>query len=160
MSTHDEFTNMIEQLYALDRILTAMQKKPHVYSGVSLHSTEAHTLKMIALNEGISQAELSDQMLRTKGATSVMVDKLVEKDLVRRERVGEDQRRYLLTLTGKGQTVHAAHMTYDSLHMQKLDRELTLTEEDLEVTCRTLEKIIGYYSRNYLDHGKAVTPEL
>lgn len=160
MSTHDEFTNMIEQLYSLDRILTAMQKKPHAYSGVSLHSTEAHTLKMIALNQGISQAELSDRMLRTKGATSVMVDKLVEKSLVCRERVGDDQRRYLLTLTEKGEAVHAAHLTYDSLHMQKLGRELNLPEEDLATTCRTLEKLIGYYSRNYLDHGKAVTPQL
>ena len=83
---------------------------PHLTTAEFLTPTEAHTLKMIALNEGISQTELSEQMYRTAGATSVMVDKLVEKGLVHRQRVDGDQRRYLLTLTDRGRLVHASHI--------------------------------------------------
>lgn len=160
MSKTEELARLIEQLYATDCVLTAMQKKPHIYAGVSLHTNEAHTLKMIAQSEGISQIELSDQMLRTKGATSLMVDKLVEKGLVRRERVDGDQRRYLLTLTEAGLAVHAAHLARDEYHTEKAGRELSLTEEDLTAANRVLEQINTFYSKNYLDHGRAVTPEV
>lgn len=159
MSTVDEISRMIEQLYTMDRILLAMQKKPHNYGGELLHANEAHTLKAIALQEGISQTELSEQMLRTKGATSVVVDKLVEKGLVRRERVDGDQRRYLLTLTEKGWAVHRAHMDYDNRHVQKAGREVGLSVEELEIANRALERVIRFYAKNYIQHGSPVTPE-
>ena len=73
MSSIDEISQMIEHLYTMERIITAIQKRPIDYGGVSLHANEAHTLKMIALNEGISQTELSEQMYRTKGATLSLI---------------------------------------------------------------------------------------
>ena len=116
MSSINEIAKLVESLYAVDRILTAIQKKPNEYAGISLYASEAHTLKLIAQNEGISQMELSEQMYRTKGATSVMVDKLVEKGLVNRNREEGNQRRYLLTLTELGRVVSQAHMDYDDEH--------------------------------------------
>ena len=151
--------NEIESLYAVDRILTAIQKKPNEYAGISLYASEAHTLKLIAQNEGISQMELSEQMYRTKGATSVMVDKLVEKGLVNRNREEGNQRRYLLTLTELGRVVSQAHMDYDDEHARWVAEGLGLTEEELQVTDRSLNRIIEFYSENYLDHGVLVTPD-
>lgn len=159
MSTADEVSKMIEHLYTMDRILLAMQKKPHDYGGVFLHANEAHTLKAIAQHEGISQTELSDQMLRTKGATSVVVDKLVEKGLVTRSRVEGDQRRYLLALTEKGWSVHQAHIEYDERHAHMAAREVGLTTEELETANRALERVTRFYAKNYLEHGSPVTPE-
>lgn len=159
MSVSDEITKMIELLYTMDRIILAMQKKPHDYGGELLHANEAHTLKAIAQDEGISQTELSELMFRTKGATSVVVDKLVEKGLVRRERVDGDQRRYLLTLTEKGWAVHRAHLDYDDRHVQKAGREVGLSVEELETANRALERITQFYAKNYIEHGSPVTPE-
>ena len=156
MSTVEEISKMIEQLYTIDRIITAMQKKPHTYEGVRLYANEAHTLKAIAEEEGISQAALSDRMIRTKGATSVMVDKLVEKGLVLRERERGNQRRYLLTLTDKGRRVNAAHLAFDMAHADDLALALELSEAELSTVNRTLQKTIRFYSERYLPDGQCI----
>ncbi|MDD3337244.1 MAG: MarR family transcriptional regulator [Lachnospiraceae bacterium] len=155
----DEIAKLIEDLYAVEHILSALQKKPNEYAGVSLYANETHTLKLIADNEGISQAEVSERMYRTKGATSVMVDKLVKKGLVNREREEGNQRRYLLTLTEKGWTVNGAHREYDDNHAAWVTRNLDISEEDLQTTRKTLDDVIGFYSRHYLKEGKAVVPD-
>lgn len=146
MSTSGEISKMIEQLYDIERILSAIQKKPHQYAGVALHSNEAHTLTIIAFHEGISQVELTERMYRTKGATSVMVDKLVAKGLIRRERMDDDQRRYLLTLTEHGHTVHAAHMAYDEAHVQMAAGKLAYSEEEFVAANRVLASVIAVYA--------------
>lgn len=159
MASDNHIGKVIDDLYAVDRILTALQKKPNEYAGTWLHANEAHTLKLIAQNEGISQAELSEQMYRTTGATSVMVDKLVKKGLVNRSRADGNQRRYLLTLTEKGITVNQAHMDYDDSHARRVEEGLGLSEEDLLITKRSLDRIISFYSQHYLEHGMAVKPD-
>lgn len=158
MSTVDEISNLIEHLYALDRILNAMEKRPVVYEGIALHSNESHTLKQIAMDEGLSQADLSQRMYRTKGATSVAVDKLVEKGLIRREREEGNQRRYLLTLTDLGRRVNEAHLRYDEAHVHWVAPRLGLSEEELQAANRTLEQVVRIYANHYLEAGKATGP--
>lgn len=160
MPTVEEISKMIEQLYTMDRIISAMQKKPHDYGGELLYANEAHTLKAIAQSEGISQAELSGQMFRTKGATSVVVDKLAEKGLVVRTREDGNQRRYLLTLTERGWAVHQAHLAYDEAHAAWAAQHLGLSEADLAGVNRSLEQVIQFYSEHYLRSGQPVTPEV
>ena len=160
MSTPDEISTLIDRLYMMDRLLNAMQKRPIEYAGVPLHANEAHTLKIIAQNEGISQTELSDRMFRTKGATSITVDKLVEKGLVARQRVDEDQRRYLLTLTDLGRCVHMQHLAYDEAHARWAAEKLGVDEHSLRITNQTLDQIIQFYSRHYLvESSTASSPQ-
>lgn len=159
MSSVDEIEKLIEELYTVERILAAMQKKPNNYAKVSLYASEAHTLKLIAQNEGISQAELSEQMYRTSGATSVMVDKLVKKGLVNRCRKEGNQRRYLLTLTEQGKKVNEAHITYDIQHAHWALEQLGLSKEELQVTNRAITRIIEVYSQHYLKNGMMIEPD-
>ena len=156
MSIPECISTLIEQMYSLERIVSAIEKRPRSYVGVSLHSNETHTLKLIAEHEGISQCELSERMYRTKGATSVAVDKLVKKGLIRREREQGNQRRYLLTLTELGRQVNEAHLRYDDSHAEWAASRLDLTEEELAVTLRTMERVIGLYSQYYLESGVCV----
>ncbi|MCI8969926.1 MAG: MarR family transcriptional regulator [Oscillibacter sp.] len=157
MSLPDCFTALLDQFYNMERIITAIEKQPKTYEGVSLHANESHTLKLIAQSEGISQADLSERMYRTKGATSIAVDKLVKKGLIRREREEGNQRRYLLTLTGLGWRVHEAHLRYDAANAEWAAGLLDLTEQDLETTIRTLDRVITLYSRRYLKNGVYVS---
>lgn len=150
MASVDEITKLIENLYTVDRLMTAIQKKPNTYAQTKLHANEAHTLERIACKEGISQSELSEQMHRTKGATSVMVDKLVKKGLVNRQREEGNQRRYLLTLTEKGRSVNEAHSVYDAQHAEGVAKNLSVSEEELLVTNQTLQRVIEFYLENYL----------
>lgn len=156
MSTVATMFKTIEKLYTIDRIITALQKKPHDYDGVLIHANEAHTLKLIGEHEGISQAELSEQMFRTNGATSMVVDKLVARGLVHRTREEGNQRRYLLTLTPRGWDVHRAHMAYDESHARHAVQVLDMDEEELLLLNEQLEKIIQFYAENYLSHGHTI----
>ena len=146
---------MIDHLYTIGRIITAMKSRCHSFDGVQMCSNESHTLKMIAEHEGISQAELSQWMFRTKGATSVVVDRLVEKGLVTRTREAGNQRRYLLALTDKGQRVHAAHMAFDLEHAAELNEALQFSGEEIHDFNRNLERVMEYYTRNYLQFDPA-----
>mgnify|MGYP002648682467 CR=1 FL=1 len=157
MSTIDEISTLIDRLYTMDRIISAFQKRPIEYGPVSLYANEAHTLKAIAQNEGISQTELSDLMFRTKGATSIEVDKLVEKGLVNRRRVDQDQRRYLLSLTELGRQVHDRHLARDEAHAQWVAEQLGLEEDALRTTNDALARFIQFYSDHYLEHGALST---
>ena len=130
------------------------------HSSIDISVHFAHTLKAIAQSEGISQAELSGQMFRTKGATSVVVDKLVEKGLVVRTREDGNQRRYFLTLTERGWAVHQAHLAYDEAHAAWAAQHLGLSEADLAGVNRSLEQVIQFYSEHYLRSGQPVTPEV
>ena len=158
MPVTDEIAQMIENLYTMDRIITAMQKRPIDYGGVLLHANEAHTLKVIAQQEGISQTNLSEQMYRTKGATSIMVDKLVEKGLVHRQRVNGDQCRYLLSLTDLGRQIHNTHLARDEAHASWAAQHLGLKEDQLRSANDVLVQIIHFYTQNYLDHGSLTVP--
>lgn len=153
MSKPDCFTALLDQFYNMERIIAAIEKQPKTYEGVSLHANETLTLKLIAQFEGISQADLSERMYRTKGATSVAVDKLVKKGLVLREREEGNQRRYLLTLTELGRRVHEAHLRYDGGHAEWAVKNLNLTEQDLKTTIRTMDCVVALYSQYYLKDG-------
>ena len=146
MPTTDTIARLMEQLDDLDRVLAARQKRPVDCAGVSLHANEAQTLKMIARNEGISQTALSEQMFRTKGATSVMVDKLVEKGLVCRRRVDGDQRRCLLTLTDQGRAAYAARMAQRDAQVHAAARQLDLSDAALDAANETLAQLLRFYS--------------
>lgn len=153
MSKPDCFAALLDRFYNMERIIAVIEKQPKTYEGVSLHANESHTLKQIAQCEGISQADLSERMYRTKGATSIAVDKLVKKGLVRREREEGNQRRYLLTLTDLGRRVHEAHLHYDGGHAEWAVENLDLTEQDLETTIRTMDCVVALYSQYYLKDG-------
>lgn len=75
-----------------------------------LRSGAFTTLALISANEGCSQMELSREMGMEKSAVAAIVDELVKRRLVIRDRSDQDRRRNLLSLTAKGvRTMHAMH---------------------------------------------------
>lgn len=68
MNYPKEFDELVDSFYEIERILNALEKKPRTYGAENLlYSGEAHTLKIIAENEGLTQKALSELMYRTKG---------------------------------------------------------------------------------------------
>ena len=77
---NDKFSKLIDQFYTIEKVVNDLEKAPRSYgTNQKFYSNETHTLKKIAEHEGISQKELSVKMYRTKGATSVMIEKLLKK---------------------------------------------------------------------------------
>ena len=150
MSAAHEIHRLINQIYVIEQILRSVRTDPKDYLGVSLYDNEAHTLKTIAENEGISQAQLTALMFRTKGPTSLVVDKLIEKGLVQRTRADDDRRRYLLSLTEQGRSANQAHISYDMEYAEQLALATGLDEHLLAQTNDVVAQLIGYY----MDHRK------
>ncbi|XCP85552.1 MarR family transcriptional regulator [Roseburia hominis] len=152
MSVSTEIYHLINQLYTVELIMKALRVRPRDYLGEELYDNESHTLEMIVENEGISQAGLTEKMFRTKGSTSVMVDKLIEKGLVFREKLDSDRRYCVLIPTEKGRKVNQAHIKRDMEHASIVAESIDLCEEEVKQTNESLEKLIGFYTefqRNY-----------
>lgn len=145
MSKEQEIHTLLNQMYTVELVLRSFRGQPKTYCGVTLYDNESHTLEAIAENPGISQAQLSQRMCRTKGATSVMVDKLMEKGLILRQRESEDRRRCVLTLTALGRQVNQAHVAFDSAHAAKVSAALELDEEDFRRANQVIAQLIDFH---------------
>lgn len=148
------FDELVDSFYEIERILNALEKKPHTYGAEHLlYFGEAHTLKFIAENEGLTQKALSEQMYRTKGATSVMVDKLVKKGLVIKSSDRGDQRKNTLCLTEEGKKVNENHLKYDEEWIASWFHSMEISSEQLEITNEVIKKCIEYYKKNFTEQN-------
>lgn len=147
MSKGSELLKLFQQIDEVNQVVTDIQKRPRSYAGVRLYANESKTLDIIARQEGLSQAELSGRMLRTKGATSAAVNRLVEKRLVLRERMERDQRRYLLTLTDLGRRVDAARQRYGQIQAYTMAEQLSVSQSDLETANDVLHTLLMQLQR-------------
>ena len=145
MKDMKEAIRLMENLYSVERMVSAMEKEPKHYGTEELlYSNEVHTLKAVAQQEGITQKELTDKMFRTKGATSVMIKKLEKKGLIARREDEKDARVLRLYLTEQGKRVHKCHLEYDEKVIGSWMEELNFSPEEIEGTNQVLEKYIGY----------------
>ncbi|MCI8506752.1 MAG: MarR family transcriptional regulator [Lachnospiraceae bacterium] len=136
-------SDMVDNLYKRGRQSRSMENSPRYYgSDILLYPNEVYTLKAIAQNEGINQTELTKVMFRTKGATSVVVRKLVNKKLVEQRAGEEDLRISRLYPTKKGLEVYRAHLEYDLKYLDQLADRLNISLDDLITANRVLRILI------------------
>lgn len=72
---------------------------------VGLSAAQLFVLHKLGEENGLSINELADRTLTHQSSVSVIVQKLVEKDLIKRARPAHDGRRSELSLTKKGRSV-------------------------------------------------------
>ena len=93
------------------------------------HMTPARfdVLAQLSVAPGISQQELSDRLLVTKGNITTLLDKMTAQRLVERRPDPEDRRSYRLYLTEEGQqlaeTLIPSHEDFIQEHMSALSDE-------------------------------------
>lgn len=151
MAEIKEMIRLVENLYTMERLIAAMEKEPRYYNTDQLlYTNEVHTLKVIAQFEGITQKELTEKMFRTKGATSIMINKLEKKGLVVRREDKDDARLLRLYLTEEGRTVNNSHIQYDEVKISGWMDELKFTEDELRQTNHLLETVAEYVKEHVL----------
>lgn len=134
-----ELSDMVDNLYMHGRLMRSAENKPRYYgSDILLFPNEVYTLKAIAQEEGINQTELSEKMFRTKGATSAVVQKLVQKGLVVQVDGETDSRISRLYPTEKGREVYQNHLEYDMRYLEHLSKRLDISLEELAQVNRVL----------------------
>ncbi len=85
------------------------------------HPGRFATLTLIARNPGISQTALSQASGRDKSSVTPVIEDLVRRGLVARERTRDDRRAYRLTLTAAGRKTLTELMRCARRHERNLD---------------------------------------
>jgi len=86
------------------------------------------TLMLIGRNPGISQTALSQANGRDKSTLTPVLNDLVKRGLVRRQRTPDDRRAYQLTLTAAGKRMLDKLAACATVHDRNLDRIIGRTD--------------------------------
>ncbi len=110
-----------------------------IVRGNDLTLSQTHIVEILGSYKALRMKELAEKMGVTTGSLTVVVDKLVKKELVRRNPHKKDRRSLIVELTGKGKEYFVEH---NRLHSQLTEEIMHhLTEEESKQFEKTLEKI-------------------
>ena len=98
---HDDIRLWLRLLYCASHIESIMQSRIMSAFGISLARFDLMA-QLERAGGGLTMSEVSRRMMVSNGATTSLVDKLVEDGLVQREAHPEDRRTTLLHLTEQG----------------------------------------------------------
>jgi DNA-binding MarR family transcriptional regulator len=104
MARRRDPTEFLETFGALKRCLSALGAQAYASAGIG--STQAKFLRYVGRNSRISQADLARATGTDPTLTGRVLQTLLERGLVRRERSGEDRREYVLELGAAGRRAH------------------------------------------------------
>jgi MarR family transcriptional regulator for hemolysin len=97
-------------------------------------------IKSILENPGISQQDLAEKVFKDNASVTRMIELLVKSEYLERESNPKDRRKFNLKVSPEGKSIID---NVQSLVFQNRKTALEgVSEEDLEVTNRTLKKII------------------
>lgn len=71
-------------------------------AGLDLTATQSEVLEVLAETGPLSQNQLADRLVCTKGNISRLIDRMAAKDMLRRESDPRDRRRVRIALTDRG----------------------------------------------------------
>ncbi|HEY2747395.1 MAG TPA: MarR family transcriptional regulator [Polyangia bacterium] len=144
MGRRREPTEFIDKFGAVKRRIMAAAAQS--YATAELGGTQAKFVRYIGRNSGISQAELARATETDPTLTGRVLQTLIDRELVRRQRSDEDRREYLLELSAAGRRVCS--------RVEKLRAELAarvvdaLDDRDLDDFDRVADKILAALAQN------------
>jgi DNA-binding MarR family transcriptional regulator len=100
---HDDIRLWLRLLFCASHIESSMQSRIMNAFGISLARFDLMA-QLERSGGGLTMSEVSRRMMVSNGATTSLVDRLVEDGLVQRESHPEDRRTTLLHLTSQGRT--------------------------------------------------------
>lgn len=111
------------------------------YNFKELTLTQMHYLEMISELENPNLTELAAAMKLTKPTITVLVDKLIEKELVYKVQSDADRRSTHLHLSERGKLINQMHEYAHRRIAEQIEKKIN-TDEMAQLTL-LLEKIVG-----------------
>ncbi|MBC8208870.1 MAG: MarR family transcriptional regulator [Desulfobulbaceae bacterium] len=110
-----------------------------IVRGHELTLAQMHIIEILGLHKTLRMKELAEKTGVTTGSLTVVVDKLVQKEIVRRTPHESDRRSLIVELTHKG---HEYFLEHDRLHSQLTEEIMhQLSSEENEQLENLLKKI-------------------
>ena len=140
MDKFDIMQALVESIAALTRnIFSVEEDVKTAYSFSDLSITQMNYLETIAKLENPSVSELATALRLTKSTVSINLDKLIEKEYIRKVQSDKDKRVTYLYLTPKGEQVNELH---DEVHKQiALSFSEKLNPTELEILSILFDKL-------------------
>lgn len=139
---------IVDEVNILGRVISSYREAPRKYGTDDiLTEIEARAINLIGDHKNIGVNDLSKITQRTKGATSIMIERLVEKGFIIKKKSPIDQRRFFLTLTDKAEKIHNYHSEANDNYYKKLSKELSeFQTEDFENCIELIKTIRNYWN--------------
>ncbi len=116
-----------------------MHDFPFHDSAVELNKTQQKALHFVSFHPKANMGEICRHMNMEKGSFTAVVDSLIDKGLIRRDRDTEDRRRINLSLTDAGSSVVADFERKMGRHLKrKLEK---LNPEDMQKFSRAVNDL-------------------
>ncbi|NLV26578.1 MAG: MarR family transcriptional regulator [Methanomicrobiales archaeon] len=111
--------------------MMAFEKNPRDFgSGNLLSNSEIHMIMVIGKNPGLNVTSLSLELGITKSAVSQMIRKLVQKKLVDRTQLPDNDKEIRLSLTPRGKIAFLGHETHHAVIFARMHEKLGDMTED------------------------------
>lgn len=138
MSEKENITRILDAFDGISRVFAAMESFP---GDASISKPELLALEAISREEGLMMSELGKRLDISMSTATGIIDRLIEKKLVKRERNGGDRRVVRVVLTDKGRKTN---LTYQKQKKELFGRMLgALDPEEQGELIKILEKIAG-----------------
>ncbi len=147
----ENITRILDAFDGISRVFAAMESFP---GDASISKPELLALEAISREEGLMMSDLGKRLDISLSTATGIIDRLIEKKLVKRERNGGDRRVVRVVLTDKGKKTN---LTYQKQKKELFGRMLgTLDPEEQGELIKILEKISGAIKQNGEKYGKGI----
>jgi DNA-binding MarR family transcriptional regulator len=113
-------------------------------AGVSMTLLEAEMCSMIFRNDGVTGAELADELGVTRSATSQIIAKLKSKGLVQEQPTPDDAKRKRLHVTERGRVAARTANDYQGAMASALFG--TASQAEIKASLRFVKKLEAYHA--------------
>lgn len=123
-----ELNDLLIDIY---RNIQCLEETELKNSRLNLSINEMHLIELIGKSEtGITVSAIAQQLKVTKPSVTVAVNKLLQKGYCKKQRVEEDGRAVLVSLTKSGRHVEAFHARCHRNMVREVSDDLTSTEKE------------------------------
>jgi DNA-binding MarR family transcriptional regulator len=144
MNTDSKARRLMDDLHAvMEGAAAAGEKTPAAAEALSRQ--EICTLRAIGRHEGCIMSAIAGAIRLSLSSATGLIDRLVEKNLVRRDRSHEDRRVVQVELTDEGRELHAAAVEAQVQFVRGAMKALSPEEQDalLALVGRLSEQVRG-----------------
>lgn len=126
----EKLIDVVDQGYD---IMQEYANKPRQFNSIMLYPVETQTLEIIAENPGITASKIAKELKKTLSASSQILKKLEQKELITRKKNPDNNREYNLFLTKISQDVIKLHSELDEMiYSRYLENLIALKDEEIE----------------------------
>ncbi len=137
MAEKENITRILDAFDGMSRVFAAME----CFQGASISKPELLALEAISREEGLMMSDLGKRLDISLSTATGIIDRLIEKKIVKRERNDGDRRVVRVVLTDKGRKTN---QTYQKQKKELFGRMLgVLDPEEQGELIKILEKIAG-----------------